>query len=450
MSGYIPVTKAQKRHMLDIIGAETESSLFSDIPGDIRLKRDLDIPKPLVEMELYVHMKKLADKNISSEDKACFLGAGVYDHFIPAVVNHVVSRQEFYTSYTPYQAEISQGMLQAIFEYQTMICSLTSMDVSNASMYDGATAMAEAALMAVSAARKKTVLVSKTVNPQYRQVLDTYAKFCNFKVAEIDYTGCGHTDIGRLEELSGDETAAAIIQSPNFFGVVEQMDEAGKVLENQKALLIACVDPISLALLKSPAEYGADIVVGDGQALGNSMSFGGPHFGFLAAREKYMRKMPGRIVGRTQDRDGKPGYVLTIQAREQHIRREKATSNICSNQALNALAASVYLSSMGEEGLRETAGLCVQKSSYMYNRLLELEGFDPLFSGHFFKEFVVKSKREVCKLNKNLAKEGYIGGLHLGKYYPELDDCWLIAVTEKRTRKEIDGFVEVLKNEAYI
>lgn len=447
MSRYIPNTEEDREQMLAAIGFPDIESLFSDIPANLRFRGRLDLPEGMSEPELASHMKALARRNVNSEEYACFLGAGAYDHFIPSIVGHIISKPEFYTAYTPYQPEISQGMLQAIFEYQTMICRLTAMDVSNASMYDGATALAEASLMAVRSTGRNSVLVSTGVHPEFREVLKTYARFNGTKVTEIDLTD-GITDTGRLEKLLSDEDpegfAAMIVQSPNFYGFVEDMKQISELAAKNGALSIACVDPISLALLKPPGECGVDIVAGEGQPLGNPLDFGGPYLGFLAAKKGLVRKMPGRIVGQTTDHEGRRGFTLTLQAREQHIRREKAVSNICSNEALNALAAAAYLSVMGKEGLKEAAELCLQKSHYAYEKLLGTGKFAKASDAPFFKEFTVRSLNEpVNSINARLLEHGIIGGLELGRFDPEKKDCWLIAVTEKRTRQEIDRFVSI-------
>jgi glycine dehydrogenase subunit 1 len=427
--------------MLREIGLSSREELFSDIPCRLRLSRLLNLGEPLSEMELLKIMKDIASENSNLDEYACFLGAGAYDHYIPSLVGHIISRQEFYTSYTPYQPEISQGMLQAIFEYQTMICELTGMDVSNASMYDGASAMAEAAVMACSAARRNKVLVAKSVHPEYRQVLKTYGHFRGIQIEEVGFKD-GLVDLEELENKTGSDTAAVIVQYPNFFGNVEPVRPASEIAHKNKALLVASADPIALGLLEAPGNLGADIVTGEGQGLGNPLSFGGPYLGFFAASESLLRKMPGRIVGQTVDRDGRRAFVLTIQTREQHIRREKATSNICSNQALNALAATVYMAVMGKQGMRKVAELCLQKSHYAYNSLIGTGKFKPAFSAPFFKEFVVKSSVPVKQINEKLLESKIIGGFDLSKDYPELGNGWLVAVTEKRTKKEIDEFVE--------
>ncbi len=441
MNRYISNTEEQRERMLKEIGFDSPDMLFKDIPEDIRLNRSLMLPGPLTEMELSCHMKRLAGKNIESGGYSCFLGAGAYDHYIPSVIAHILNRSEFYTSYTPYQPEISQGTLQAIFEFQTMICELTGMDVANASVYDGATAMAEAANMACKITRKEKVVVMRTVNPQYRKTLKAYAGFKGYEILEADYQE-GTTNLSDLESLLSAETAAVIVQNPNFFGSLEEVAKIADLKAKYQVLLIICVDPVSLGLFKTPEEQGADIVVGEGQALGNPMSFGGPYLGFFAAKDKYLRQMPGRIVGQTVDRNGEPGFTLTMQTREQHIRREKAASNICSNQALNALAATVYLTLMGKQGLREAAYQSLQKAHYGYNKLIETDCFRPGFTKPFFKEFTVRSEIPLDRLNHDLLKEGIIGGYALEKDYPELKGFWLVAVTEKRTKGEIDELAE--------
>lgn len=441
MSRYIPNTKTQQKEMLEEIGYSSIEELFGDIPEEVRLGRKLAIPGPMAEMELRRHMGKLSSLNKHTEDYPCFLGAGAYDHYIPAAIDHIISRAEFYTAYTPYQPEISQGTLQAIFEYQTMICQLTGMDVSNASLYDGATALAEAILMACQATRKEKVVLAQSLHPEYREVSSTYAKFQDIPITEVGYKD-GMMDLEALEKTVTKETAAVVVQSPNFFGIIEDIEPIAEIAHKNKALLIVSADPISLALLKAPGELGADIVVGEGQSLGNPLSFGGPYLGFFATTKRLMRRMPGRIVGETTDKDGNRGFVLTLQTREQHIRREKATSNICTNQALNALIATIYLSLLGKEGLKEVAYQCLQKSHYLYDRLLDTGLFTPIFNAPFFKEFAIKSTVPIEKLNAHLLDKGIIGGYSLEKDYTELDGGWLIAVTEKRTRQEMDALVE--------
>jgi glycine dehydrogenase subunit 1 len=444
MSRYIPITETQQTEMLKELGLETINELFSDVPHDVKLDRNMDLPEPLEELELLKHMRNLSSKNINLNEFACFLGAGSYDHYIPSVVWNLLSRQEFYTSYTPYQPEISQGTLQGIFEYQTMICELTGMDVSNASVYDGATAVAEAAIMSCNATRRNEILVAKSVNPESREVLNTYGRFRGYNINEVGYKD-GRINVEELESKLTKNTAAVIIQTPNFFGVIENLDEVTSLIHKNKSLLIASVDPISLGILKSPGESGADIVVGEGQSLGNSPSFGGPYLGFFASTKALMRKMPGRIVGQTIDSSGKRGFVLTLQAREQHIRREKATSNICTNQSLNAMAAAIYLTTLGKKGIKEVAMLCLQKAHYTMEQLTKTGKLTPVFKAPFFKEFAVKSSIPVQDVNEELLDNKIIGGYELQNKYPELSDSILIAVTEKRTKEEIDLLASTIK-----
>lgn len=440
MTRYIGLTDADRQTMLSAIGVTDIRGLFSDAPESVRLKRKLNLPKPLSEMEVVKRLKTLAEKNIDADHAVCFLGAGAYDHFIPATVGALLSRQEFYTAYTPYQPEISQGTLQAIFEYQTMICELTGMDVSNASMYDGATALTEAAILAADATNKKEVLVAANIHPESLQVLKTYAKFRDIHVTEVDCPE-GQIDLTDLRGKLNENICGMILQNPNFFGIIEEVDRVAELVHQNNSLLIVSGDPISMALLKSPGELGADIVVGEGQSLGNQLSYGGPYLGFFAAKEKWMRKMPGRIVGQTVDKEGRRGFVLTLQTREQHIRREKATSNICSNQGLNALAATMYLTFLGKEGLKEVAELCLQKSHYTYDKLLSTGKFKAVFEKPFFKEFVVISQKPVDDLNQDLQEEGFIGGYPLERNFPDMQNGWLVCVTEKRTKDEINAFV---------
>jgi len=445
MHRYIPNTEADLDCMLDRLGISSAEDLFSDIPKELLLKRGLDLPEALSEQELVQKMKSLSRRNSGVDDLTCFLGAGAYDHFIPVVVDKLISRSEFYTSYTPYQPEISQGTLQAIFEYQTMICNLTGMDATNASMYDGATACAEAAKMAIDSTRKNTIAVSKTVNPEVRKVLGTYMDLCGFNIVEVGMDN-GATDISHLRELldGNNDLAAIIVQSPNFFGIIEDMDAVGDLLSGSKTLFISYVNPISLAILKKPSEYGADIAVGEGQPLGNSLSFGGPYIGFIATREKLMRRLPGRIAGQTKDIDGKRAFVLTLQAREQHIRRSRASSNICSNQGLNALAAAIYMATMGESGLKEVATQCIQKAHYVQRKLTESGVYRPLFDRPFFMEFTVTGPPDPDVVNKDLLDAGILGGYRLSRDYPEYSHGLLICVTEKRTRSEIDKLVDTM------
>lgn len=440
MTRYIGNTNSDREQMLKEAGYDSIDSLFKAVPESVRLKTNLNLPPAQSEMDLVKNIKKLSNKNLNLDDYSCFLGAGAYDHYIPAAIDQLILRQEFYTAYTPYQPEISQGTLQVIFEYQTMISELTGLPVVNASMYDGATAMTEAAIMACDSTKRNEIIIAATVHPEYKQVLNTYASFRDITIVELGYDD-GQVNVDELKNKINKNTAAVIIQSPNFFGVIEDIAAMKDIIHDNKSLLVVCADPISLALLKSPGELGADITVGDGQALGNSLSFGGPYLGFMAVTEKLMRKMPGRIVGETVDKEGNRGFVLTLQTREQHIRREKATSNICSNQALNALTATIYLTIMGKEGLKEVASLCLKKSHYAYDELIKTGKFRPVFTKPFFKEFIVKSNESIRELNSKLLESNIIGGYDTGRHYPELKDCWLVAVTEKRTKVEIDNLV---------
>lgn len=441
---YLPLTEQERRQMLSEIGAASAEDLFKDVPAAVRFQGEMQLPPPLSEMEALQHLGQMAARNKNLKDYSSFLGAGVYDHYVPAVVSHITGRSEFYTSYTPYQAEISQGMLQAIFEYQTLICQLTGMDVANASMYDGATALAEGAVLACGATRRSKLLVSSTVNPFYRQVLQNYFNTRDLTLEEVPFAQ-GQMDRARLEEALDDQVAALVVQQPNFFGILEDLNQVAEMLHAKKALLVVSVDPISLPLVKTPAEYGADIVTGEGQGLGSAPSFGGPLLGFFAVKEEFARRAPGRIAGETVDKDGKRGFVLTLQTREQHIRRERATSNICSNQALVALAAAVHMAALGPAGLREVAELSLQKAAYTREKISALEGFEPAFPGIHFKEFAVKLPGEAKRLNSYLLERKIIGGLDLEPHYPQLGRGALFCVTETKTRAQIDALIEALE-----
>lgn len=445
MYPYIPNTKDDEKEMLKAIGVDSVKDLFSDIPEDVKLNRDLDLPESMSELEVSNYLTKLANLNTTTNDLTCFLGAGAYDHYIPSIIGNIISRSEFYTSYTPYQAEISQGTLQYIFEYQTLIADLTGMDVANASLYDGGTAVAEAAFMASSITRRDEIVISKTVNPSSREVLKTYAHLQGIKVIEVDHKE-GVTNLDELQKHVTDKTAGVIVQSPNFFGIIEDTKAVEEIAHSQKkTMLITSVDPISLGILKTPGSLGADIVVGEGQALGIPLQFGGPYLGFIATTKKHMRKLPGRIVGETIDEDNNRAFVLTLQAREQHIRREKATSNICSNQGLNTLAATVYLTTLGKKGLKEVAEQTTQKAHYAFNEITKSGKYKPVFDKPFFKEFAVTSTLNPEKVNEELARESILGGYSLEKDYPQIENGILYAVTEKRTKEEINHLSSVLE-----
>ena len=436
--------------MLEVIGVNSIDDLFLDIPEDLRIAR-LNVADGLTELDLTRHMRSIAAKNANLDDYASFLGAGAYDHFLPSVVTPLILRGEFSTAYTPYQPEVSQGTLQAVYEYQTMICALTGMAISNASMYDGASAFAEAALVALNTTRGiSEIVVAKTVHPEYRATLATYLRGRDVTIKEIPYDDAtGTIDIAALEDAVSDKTAGVLVQYPNFFGALEPMTEIGEIAHKAGAQFVVAVNPISMGLLKPPGEYDADIVVGEGHALGNPIAFGGPYLGFFAVSEKLIRRIPGRLSGETTDVDGRRACVLTLRAREQDIRREKATSNICTNQALNALAACVYLAAVGKEGMREVATLNAQKAHYALGQL-SVNGFESRFDAPFFNEFVVKYPSDVETLNEALLDEKIIGGLPLGRFYPELSDCALVAVTEMRTREQIDAMAATLKQAASV
>lgn len=444
---YLLNTPQDQEKMLQDIGVGSLDELFQMVPSELRLQRPLDLPPAMSEMELTAHMGRLANANGSAESHVCFLGGGSYDHFIPAVVDHVGNRSEFYTSYTPYQPEASQGNLQVFFEYQTLICQLTGMDVSNASLYDGGSAATEAVLMAVTATRRHgRVVVPETLHPEYRQILATYLENLGIELVTVP---CPEGTVSPEDVASAlnDQTACLLVQHPNFFGCLEDVEALAQVAHDAGAMFVVSVDPISLGLLKRPGDYGADIVVAEGQSLGSPMSFGGPYLGIMACREEFVRRMPGRITGQTVDRRGKRCWALTLQTREQHIRREKATSNICTNQGLFALRATVYLAQMGPQGLHDVAELCVRKSHYAASILAEQQRFELAFPRATFKEFVIRdTSGQVEALLTEAAQQGIFAGVALGRWYPHLADCFLIAVTEKRTKAEIDRLAACLAN----
>lgn len=440
--GYVPHTEQDREKMLAAIGIDSVEQLFEVVPPPVRFPK-LDLPLALSEMDLVAHLRDLSEKNADLEHHPSFLGAGSYRHFIPAAVDHILRRGEFYTAYTPYQAEASQGTLTTIYEYQTMVAELLGMDVANASLYDGASALAEAALMAARITRRDGILAARSVHPDYRQVLRTYTQGLGLPVGEIAYKPDGTVDLEELFRTISEETACILLQHPNFFGCLEEVSAVAEMAQRAGALLVVSTDPIAMGLFKSPGEEGADIACGEGQGLGVPPSFGGPYLGFLACKEEYLRQLPGRLAGMTTDSQGRRGFVLTLQAREQHIRREKATSNICTNQALLALAATVYLSLMGKQGLRKVAELSFHKAHYAAKKIAEIPGFRLPFD-EFFKEFVVHTPLPPQELNARLWEGGIIGGYDLGRDYPELEDHWLLCMTEVNTREEIDHLVATL------
>ncbi|MCL2064651.1 MAG: aminomethyl-transferring glycine dehydrogenase subunit GcvPA [Candidatus Cloacimonetes bacterium] len=451
---YIANTDKDRQEMLDIIGVKHFNDLIANIPEKLLLKDFLKLDKPLSEIEIKKRVFSLLSKNKCLNKQNSFLGGGVYDHFVPVAVDHIVNRPEFVTAYTPYQAEVSQGTLQWIYEYQSLICELTGMEISNAGMYDGASAAAEAILMASRKNRLTKALVSETLNPVYIEVIKAYTEGVGIEILTIPMKA-GVTDLEKLRDLSDDKTSCVVIQTPNFYGIIEdcfQIDECiTNISENkkQKPLFITINDPISLAILNAPNEYNADIVVGEGQALGNRPYYGGPLFGFMASKMDLSRNMPGRIVGATTDIEGNRAYSLTLQAREQHIRRDKATSNICSNQALCNLAATVYMCLMGKNGLREVAELSTKNAHYLAKEITNIKGFTLAFEKPFFKEFAIKTPTEPKIIIEELHKKEFCAGIEISvksNDKAESDKLLLIAVTEKKTKADMDNFVNALKN----
>jgi glycine dehydrogenase subunit 1 len=439
---YIPHTDLERQQMLAAIGVTTIEDIFEDVPSSHRFP-PLNLPKPMSEMEVVAELSALAEANEDARDFALFRGAGAYHHFILSVIGHLTSRGEFLTAYTPYQPEVSQGTLQAIYEYQSMMCALTGMDAANASHYDGATSLAEAVTVALEVGRHKRskIILSHGIHPHYRAVVRTYHQGSALKIVG----DAGRADTADLIEMLDDNTAMVAVAYPNFFGQIDDFSKLAEKVHEAGALLVMVVNPIALGLFKSPGELGADIVVGEGQPLGIPLSFGGPYLGFFAVRMEYVRRIAGRIVGETVDQDGRRAFVMTLRPREQDIRREKATSNICTNQGLMSLTAAIYLSLMGRSGLRKVAELCYHKAHYAANRIGALKGFVVDTSKPFFHEFVVKCPRSVQEINQRLIEKGIIGGYDLGQDYPHLKDHMLICVTEMNTRDEIDALVDGLK-----
>ena len=442
---YISLSDKDRKEMLDKIGISSPEELFRCIPDDIRLTKGLNLPAAMPEPELLRHFEALASKNVYAKCLS-FLGAGSYVHFIPTVVDFLSSRGEFVTPYTPYQPEISQGTLQAIFEYQTLICQLTGMDIANASLYDGASAAAEAVLMAHRLNGKAKVLVARALHPQYRQTIGTYTKNLAVTVEEVGFGANGEIGLEELAKKLDKEVSAVILQSPNFLGVIEDLKKIGELAHSHQALFIVAVaEAASLGILEAPGKLGADIVCGEAQSFGLSPSFGGPGLGFMGCMKDFLRQLPGRIAGQTKDVDGNRGFVLTLSTREQHIRREKATSNICTNQGLCALRATMFLETLGQSGLREMALQNLQKAHYAADRLTRIKGVKKKFAGNFFNEFVLEFPKDAKKVNKYLKQKEVIGGLSLGSFYPELGNCGLFCVTEAHTKEEIDRLARLVK-----
>ncbi|ACF14437.1 Glycine dehydrogenase (decarboxylating) [Chloroherpeton thalassium ATCC 35110] len=438
---FIPNTDADRATMLQAVGASTFDDLISNIPEKVRFKGALNLPEALSEMEVLEELNALANANQDTQKVTSFLGGGAYDHFVPSAIGAIISRSEFYTAYTPYQAEVSQGTLQAMYEFQTMVARLTGMDVANASMYDGATALAEAMLLSVAHKNRKEVVLAGKINPNAVAIMQTYGHGQEIHIRQSALEN-GGADLASVRELVSDKTAAMIVQHPNFFGCLEDVHELQKIAAENNALFIVSADPISLGILEAPGNYGADIVVGEGQGLGNTQSFGGPYLGLFAAKSQLLRKIPGRLSGMTVDKDGNQGFILTLQTREQHIRREKATSNICTNQALNALCACIYMSMMGKEGLTQVASLSIQKAHYLANEIQKLDGFKLKFSRPFFKEFAIELPIPASQAIAKLLEKKIHAGVDL-KMAEE--NGLLIAVTEKRSKAEMNSFVEALK-----
>lgn len=444
---YIPNTREDQEAMLARLELPSLEALLSPVPENVRLRRPLNLPPALSEPDLKRVLYATAGKNKNLDTTISFLGAGTYDHAIPSVVPHLQQRSEFVTSYTPYQPEVSQGMLQAIYEFQTIVCQITGLDIANASLYDGATAVIEAVLLAVGPGGRGEVVVSQGVDPQYRRVLHTYAHARGFQVKEVPLRD-GLTSIEDLNEAVSAATSAVVIQQPNFFGSIENMSAIEPIAHKGQAVFIATItEPASLGVLASPGEYGADIAVGELMSFGNTMSYGGPALGFMASKQKYMRLLPGRLVGQTVEEGGEKqtGYVLTLQTREQHIRRERATSNICTNQSLLAVGATIYMAALGKQGFHELGELCLQKAHYAYRQVTALPGFEPVFNAPFYDEFVIKSPVSTQKLQHHLAQADIIGGYDLSLDYPDMKDCLLFCVTETRSKEDIDRLVAVLK-----
>ncbi|UCC38528.1 MAG: aminomethyl-transferring glycine dehydrogenase subunit GcvPA [Candidatus Aminicenantes bacterium] len=442
---YISLGDKDKKEMLARIGVSSTAELFHPIPREIKLEKQLEVPSPLTEPELIHYFETAAQKN-KFHTCVSFLGAGAYPHVIPYVVDYISSRGEFVSPYTPYQPEVSQGTLQVIFEFQTLVCQLSGMEIANASLYDGASGAAEAVLMAHRLKGRPKVLVAKTLHPQYKKTIQTYVKNLGIQIEEIGYSERGEVDFEHLERKLDDDTSAVVSQSPNFVGTVEDLKRLSELAHSHDALSIVVVaEAVSLGILEAPGELGADIVTGEGQSFGLPLSFGGPYLGFMTCRKEFVRQFPGRIAGQTKDVEGRRGFVLTLSTREQHIRREQATSNICTNQALCALRATIFLETLGGEGLRELAWQNIQKANYALERLSQVEGIRRRFNGNSFNEFVLEFSEGWSKVDNFLREKGVIGGLSLGTFYPELENCALICVTEMHKKEEIDRLVELME-----
>jgi glycine dehydrogenase subunit 1 len=444
VSRYTSATDADRAAMLEAIGVQSLDELFAAIPPELRLDRPLELPDGLSETECFDHLAQLAARNADAEVETCFLGAGMYDHYVPALVDAITQRSEFLTPYTPYQPEVSQGGLQVMFEFQTAISELTALPVANASLYEGPSSVASAAYLALGARKgRKRLVVSRGVHPHSRETLATYAKGFGAEVVELDQAG-GVTDAVALADELDDRTAAVFVQNPGFLGGIEDLEAIAAAAHDAGALAVAAVDPISLSVLRPPGECGVDIALGEGQPLGNRLDYGGPSFGFFAATDEHIRRMPGRIAGETTDADGRRGFVLALQTREQHIRREKATHNICTSQALNALAGVIYLAWLGKRGFAELGELLARRTAYAKERLEAVDGIELLHDAPVFREFAVRLAAPVGAVLDRVAEEGIAAGYWLGREYPELDDGLLVAITERRSRDDIDRLADAL------
>jgi glycine cleavage system P protein (glycine dehydrogenase) subunit 1 len=440
---FVPNTDEDRRIMLENIGVARFDELIDHIPEEIRFKGDLELEAALSELEVVKLLTDMSNKNSHASNNACFLGAGAYDHFVPSIVGMVLERPEFKTAYTPYQAEVSQGTLQAMYEFQSMIAELTGMDVANASLYDGGSAMAEACLMSCAQNKRKEFVFAGTINPQYIKVTETVCAGREFTYKHC-VTEDGSCDLAALKEAVSKSTSAVIVQQPNFYGTIEEVEEIEKIAHESGCMFVASVDPVTLSVLKTPGEYNADIVIGEGQSLGIPLNLGGPYLGLFATKQKFVRKIPGRLSGVTEDQDGKRGFVLTLQTREQQIKREKATSNICTNQGLFMLAATVYMATMGKQGLKKVSDQCFQKAHYLAEEICKIDGFSLVSDRPFFREFLVKTPIPADKILVEAKKEGLLAGLATSRF-EACQDGLLIAVTEKRSKEEMDKLVEVMK-----
>lgn len=442
---FVPNTEQNEKEILETIGIDSFEELLTEIPKEARITGELDLPPQLSELEAVRLLRTLSNKNRNINQAACFIGGGAYDHYVPSAVDHIISRSEFYTAYTPYQPEVSQGTLQVAFEYQSLICELTGMEITNASLYEGGSALAEAILLAHTSNKCNRMLISGGINPYYRKVMQTYANGQQIELIDVPLTEDGITDLSQLRSLLSESTCGVFIQHPNFFGNLEEVEEIEHMVHGANSYYVVSIDPISLGVLSPPGDYGADIVTGEGQVFGNSLNFGGPYLGIFCVKKELVRKLPGRLIGETVDTEGRRAFVMTLRTREQDIRREKATSNICTNQALNALAATVYLSLLGKQGIKEVAEQSIQKSHYLADKISALKQFHLTYKGPFFKEFVVECPVDAKTVIQQLKTEGIMAGLDLGRVYPNRKNQLLVAVTEKRSTEELDAYVAALE-----